>query len=127
MTENGCFIRVGSAVTNMSSEMILNLFSKGARNSLKNIKSPIQNLTFSTIKIYYQEKGFEVNDNFLRKLQFYTENNEYNYLAYLFADNNNVSIQFAKYAGNDVVNLIENQDFGNCCLIKAMESILNTG
>ena len=111
MTENGCFIRVGSAVTNMSSEMILNLFSKRARNSLKNIKSPIQNLTFSTIKIYYQEKGFEVNDNFLRKLQFYTENN--------------VSIQFAKYAGNDVVNLIENQDFGNCCLIKAMESILN--
>lgn len=61
MTPDSCFIRVGSAVESMNGETILNLFSKRARNSLKNIKSPKQDLEFKTLKIYYQENGFEIN------------------------------------------------------------------
>ena len=125
MTPDSCFIRIGSSVESMSQEDILNLFSKRTRNSLKNIKSPKQNLEFKTLKIYYQEKGFEINDNFLRKLEFYNDNNEFNYLAYLLADNNNISVQFAKYKGNDVSNLIENEDFGFCSLVKITDNILN--
>ena len=125
MTPDSCFIRIGSSVESMNQEDILNLFSKRTRNSLKNIKSPKQNLEFKTLKIYYQEKGFEVNDNFLRKLDFYNDNNEFNYLAYLLADNNNISVQFAKYKGNNVSNLIENEDFGFCSLVKITDNILN--
>ena len=99
MTPDSCFIRIGSSVESMNQEDILNLFSKRTRNSLKNIKSPKQDLKFKTLKIYYQEKGFEVNDNFLKKLDFYNDNHEFNYLAYLLADNNNISVQFAKYKG----------------------------
>ena len=125
MTPDSCFIRIGSSVESMNQEDILNLFSKRTRNSLKNIKSPKQDLEFKTLKIYYQEKGFEINDNFLRKLEFYNDNNEFNYLAYLLADNNNISVQFAKYKGNDVSNLIENEDFGFCSLVKITDNILN--
>ena len=125
MTPDSCFIRIGSSVESMNQEDILNLFSKRTRNSLKNIKSPKQNLEFKTLKIYYQEKGFEVNDNFLKKLDFYNDNNEFNYLAYLLADNNNISVQFAKYKGNNVSNLIENEDFGFCSLVKITDNILN--
>ena len=125
MTPDSCFIRVGSAVESMSSEVILNLFSKRARYSLKNIKSPKQDLEFKTLKIYYQENGYEVNENFLKKLDLYNDNNEFNYMAYLLSDNNNVSIQFAKYDGDDVYNLVENEDFGFCSLIKITNNILN--
>ena len=125
MTPDSCFVRIGSSVESMNQEDILNLFSKRTRNSLKNIKSPKQDLEFKTLKIYYQEKGFEINDNFLRKLEFYNDNNEFNYLAYLLADNNNISVQFAKYKGNDVSNLIENEDFGFCSLVKITDNILN--
>lgn len=125
MTPDSCFIRIGSSVESMNQEDILNLFSKRTRNSLKNIKSPKQDLQFKTLKIYYQEKGFEVNDNFLKKLDFYNDNHEFNYLAYLLADNNNISVQFAKYKGNDVSNLIENEDFGFCSLVKITDNILN--
>ena len=125
MTPDSCFIRVGSAVESMSGEAILNLFSKRTRNSLKNIKSPKQDLEFKTLKIYYQENGFEINDNFLKKLDFYDDNGDYNYIAYLFSDNNNISVQFAKYDGDDVYNLIENENFGFCSLIKIMDNILN--
>lgn len=125
MTPDSCFIRVGSAVESMNGETILNLFSKRARNSLKNIKSPKQDLEFKTLKIYYQENGFEINDNFLKKLDFYDDNYDFNYIAYLLSDNNNISVQFAKYAGDDVYNLIENEDFGFCSLIKITDNILN--
>ena len=125
MTPDSCFIRVGSAVESMNGETILNLFSKRARNSLKNIKSPKQDLEFKTLKIYYQENGFEINDNFLKKLDFYDDKNGFNYIAYLLSDNNNISVQFAKYAGDDVYNLIENEDFGFCSLIKITDNILN--
>lgn len=125
MTPDSCFIRVGSSIQSMSSEMINNEFSKRTRNSLKNIVSPKQDLTFSQLKIYYEEKGFNINNNFLRQLDLYTDNGKYNYNAYLLADNNSISIRFGKYDGTNSVNLIENEDFGNCSIIKATKNILN--
>lgn len=125
MSPDSCFIRIGSSVESMNGETILNLFSNRTRNSLRNIKSPKQDLEFKTLKIYYQENGYEINDNFLKKLDLYDENGKFNYIAYLLADNNNISVQFAKYDGDDVYNLIENEDFGFCSLIKITNNILN--
>lgn len=125
MTPDSCFIRVGSSIQSMSNEMINNEFSKRTRNSLKNIVSPKQNLTFSQLKIYYEEKGFSINNNFLKQLDLYTNDGKYNYNAYLLADNNSISIRFGKYDGTNSVNLIENEDFGNCSIIKATKNILN--
>lgn len=125
MTPDSCFIRVGSSIQSMPNEMINNEFSKRTRNSLKNIVSPKQDLTFSQLKIYYEEKGFNINNNFLRQLDLYTDDGKYNYNAYLLADNNSISIRFGKYDGTNSVNLIENEDFGNCSIIKATKNILN--
>ena len=125
MTPDSCFIRVGSAIQRMSSEMISNEFRRRTKNSLKNIVSPKQDLTFSQLKIYYEEKGFIINNNFLKQLDLYTDDGKYNYNAYLLADNNNISIRFGKYGGTNAVNLIENEDFGNCSIVKATKSILN--
>ena len=93
MTPDSCFIRVGSAIQRMSSEMISNEFRRRTKNSLKNIVSPKQELTFSQLKIYYEEKGFIINNNFLKQLDLYTDDGKYNYNAYLLADNNTISIQ----------------------------------
>ena len=125
MTPDSCFIRVGSAIQSMSSEMISNEFRRRTKNSLKNILSPKQDLTFSQLKIYYEEKGFVINNNFLKQLDLYTDDGKYNYNAYLLADNNTISIRFGKYEGTNAVNLIENEDFGNCSIVKATKSILN--
>ena len=125
MTPDSCFIRVGSSIQSMPNDMINNEFNKRTRNSLKNIISPKQDLTFSQLKIYYEEKGFSINNNFLNQLELYTDDGKFNYVAYLLADNNSISILFGKYEGTNSVNLIENEDFGNCSLIKATKNILN--
>ena len=125
LTPDSCFIRVGSSIQSMPYDMINNRVNKRTRTSLRNIVSPKQDLTFSQLKIYYEEKGFNINNNFLKQLDLYTEDGRYNYNAYLLADNNTISIRFGKYEGNNAVDLIENEDFGNCSIVKATKNILN--
>lgn len=125
MNPDSCFMRVGSSIQSMPSDIINNEFSKRTKNSLKNIISPKQDLTFSQLKIYYEEKGFKINNNFLKQLDLYTDDGKYNYVAYLLADNNSVPIRFGKYAGTNAANMIENENFGNCSIIKATKNILN--
>lgn len=125
LTPDSCFIRIGSSIQSMPYDMINNRVSKRTRTSLRNIVPPKQDLTFSQLKIYYEEKEFNINNNFLKQLDLYTEDGKYDYNAYLLADNNSISIRFGKYVGTNSVNLIENEDFGNCSIIKATKNILN--
>jgi predicted HTH transcriptional regulator len=109
----------------MSVRMIEQLFSKRTRNSLGKIVSPRQDLTFAQLKIYYDAKGLQLNDNFAKNLELLTKDGKYNYAAYLIADNNNISIKVAKYVGTDRVDLVESNEYGYCSLIKATKAVLD--
>lgn len=124
MTSDSCFIRVGSSIEKMTTTMINKMFRSRTKESLKNIVSPIQDLTFRELKMYYIEKGFDVGDNFERQLDFYTDDNRFNYIAYLLADNNKISIKVAKYVGDDVDEIEEYYEFGACSLITATYRVL---
>ena len=124
MSEKGCYIRVGSSSEPMSQTMIEDLFAKRVRNSLGNIKSRRQDLTFEQLKIYYEEKGLKLNEKFASNLELLTDDGYYNYVAYLMADSNGVSIKVAKYAGTNKVDLVENNEYGYCSLIKATKRVL---
>ena len=125
MSPNGCLLRVGTTVQQMTMEMIDSLYSRRIRNSLGKLVSPRQDLTFKQLKIYYEENGYDLNDKFLSNLELYTEDGKLNYAAYLLADENGISMKVAKYSGTDKVDLIENAEFGYCSLIKATENILS--
>ena len=125
MSPRGCFLRIGSATEPMTERQIETFFAKRTRNSISRIVSPRQDLKFSQLKIYYEAKGREPNAQFLKNLELYTEDDRYNYAAYLLADINNTSIKVAKYAGTDRVDLIENEEYGNCCLVKATKQVLD--
>lgn len=124
MSEKGCYIRVGSSSEPMSQSMIEDLFAKRVRNSLGNIKSRRQDLTFEQLKIYYEEKGLKLNERFTSNLELLTVDGYYNYVAYLMSDTNGTSIKVAKYAGANKVDLIENNEYGYCSLIKATKIVL---
>lgn len=125
MTNDGCFIRVGSSCDHLSTKQIEELYAKRTKTSLKTIVSPTQDLTFSQLKIYYEEMKYKINDNFFRQLGLIMDDGRYNYLAYLLADNNDISIKVATYSGNDAYDLIENEEYGYCSLIKACKNVIN--
>ena len=125
MSPNGCFIRMGTSTQSMTTSMIDDLYGKRIHTTLRNIPSPRQDLTFAQLKIYYQERGLELNDRFANSLELLTPDGKYNYVAYLLADENGVSVKVAKYAGTDKVDLIENEEYGYCSLIKATHQVLD--
>ena len=125
MSPTGTFIRIGTATQPMTPALIESLFSKRTRSSLKNIPASNQELTFVQLKIFYEENGLSLTDQFAKNLDLLTEDGRFNYYAFLLADNNNISIKIAKYRGRDKSDLIENKEFGYCSLIKATLNVLN--
>jgi ATP-dependent DNA helicase RecG len=125
MTEKGCYTRIGSATEPMPQRMIEQLFAKRTRNAISKIRSNRQDLVFEQIKIYYEAKGLKLNERFATTLELLNADNDYNYVAYLLADNNSTSIKVAKYAGTDRVHLIENNEYGYCSIIKAAKAVLD--
>ena len=125
MTDKGCFIRVGTAAEPMPQGIIDKLFATRTRNSIGKIRSNRQDLTFEQLRIYYEEKRKPLNGQFKKSLELLTEDGALNYAAYLLADENGVSIKVAKYRGTNRVDLIENNEYGYCSLIKATKSVLD--
>jgi len=125
MSEKGCFIRIGSASEPMPVRMIEEQFACRTRNSIARIHSTRQDLNFEQLKIYYQEAGFTLGDKFAANLELLTEDGAYNYAAYLLADQNGNSVQVAKYAGTDRVDLLDSKDYGFCCLVKTCKQVLD--
>ena len=124
MTEDGCYIRAGSSTQSMTERMIETLLSKRHPPSLQTMRSPRQKLTFRQLRIYYEEMGLPTNKEFLRTLELLDDDGSYNYAAYLLADENAVSIKVAKYAGPDKHDLVENEEYGNRCLLTATHRVL---
>lgn len=125
MSEKGCSIRIGSASEPMPVRMIEELFARRTRNSISRIRSPRQDLSFEQLKIYYQEVGFALNDKFAANLELLIDDDAYNYAAYLLADQNGNSVQVAKYAGTDRIDLLDSKDYGFCSLVKTCKQILD--
>ena len=125
MSTKGCYMRVGTAAEPMTTEQIEGLFSRRVHNSIRNLLSPRQDLTFSQLKIYYEEKGMRLNDNFLKTLELLTADGQLNYAAYLLADENGNSMKLAKYAGTDRYELTSNNEYGYCCLLTATQKLLD--
>ncbi|PKR80718.1 transcriptional regulator [Brumimicrobium salinarum] len=125
MSEKGAYIRNGTAADPMPQKMIDELFAKRTKTSIGKIRSSRQDLTFEQLKIYYEGKGITLNKNFAKNLELLTEKGEYNYVAYLMADENGTSIKLAKYNGLTRVDLTENPDFGYESLIKATKQVLD--
>ena len=125
MTPNGCYTRIGTQASPMTQNMIDGFFSRRILNTLHNVVSPNQELTFTQLKIYYQEKGYDAAGSyFLKNLDLFKEDGKYNYAAYLMADHNGTSIKVARFRGTEKLDIVERNEFGRCCLIKSALNVL---
>ncbi len=77
----------------MTEEMIKQLMSKYHPNALLSIPARRQDLTFTQLGIYYAGKRKTLNNHLAVNLKFYTEDKKYNELAYMYADENRVTIR----------------------------------
>jgi len=125
LTPKGCFLRIGTAAEPMTQVLIDDLFASRTRNSLSKIKSEKQALTFSKLRIYYEEKGKPLNKQFANNLELLNEQRAYNYNGYLLSDMNVTSFKLAVFEGVDRSKLISTDEYGNTCIITAANKILD--
>lgn len=125
MSEKGTFIRVGSASEPMPTKLIEQLYSRRTRESIGKIKSTKQKLQFQQLHIYFQFVNKTLNEQFASNLELLTEQNDYNYVAYLMNDVNNISVKVAKYLGTNRVELEESNEYGYESLIKSTYQVLD--
>ena len=123
-SSKGCFMRIGAAAVPMTDKMIDEMYSSRIHTSISIMASPRQNLTFSQLKAYYAAKGITLNARFADSLGLFTTDGRYNFLAFLLADENDISMKVAKYADTDKCDLLESTEYGYCCLITATNRIL---
>ena len=124
-SERGCFLRIGSAAQPMTEEHIEHLMNRRQPASLAEIVSRHQDLAFNQLKIFYEGKGIVLNRHFARTLDLTTPGGKFNQLAYLFADTNRISIRVAKWWGTCKMHLRENEEYGDCSIVKAMQKVLD--
>lgn len=125
MSPKGAFMRNGSASEPMNERMIEDLFVKRTKISIGKMEAPNQNLKFEQLRIYYNVMGKTLQANFAKTLELLTAEEKLNYVAYLLADNNNISVKVAKYADTTRVDLIQAEEFGYCSLIKSTKQVLD--
>jgi predicted HTH transcriptional regulator len=124
-SEAGCFIRIGASSQPMTEEMIEQLLSKRLPVSIATLPARRQDLTFAHLKIYYEEKRKRLNNRFADNLSFYTPDRHYNQVAYLFADENRFSFRFAKWFGKNRIDLVQNEELGDRCVITVINDVIS--
>lgn len=125
MCPQGAYARIGSSCVSLTDKQIFNLYSKRTRTSLINIISPIQDLSFTQLKIYYEGIGYTFNQNTFKQFNFILSSGEFNYLAYLLSDQNALVFNVGKFKGANVVELDEMKSYQNQSLIKTTSEIID--
>ncbi len=124
----GCTIRIGTSCKEMTSEQIKICYEKSFIDNeyMLKRKSSLMDLSFRELKIYYTEKGYHVDDkSFTTNLNFKMSDGNFNLLAELLSDKNNIPMIFVKFQGNNKASISERSDYGYGCLITSYEKLRN--
>ncbi len=119
------FIRSGNENRKIDPDTMRQLIFRNSNDNIVEIESFNQDLTFNQLWQLYTLKDFTLNkDTFNKNTGLLTKNNKYNLLAYLLADNNDVSIKVIRFKGYDKTEIISRNEFGYKCLLLALQNAL---
>lgn len=108
------------------SPAVLRKLMVNTADSIVNVESNNQELSFAQLKLMYAESGLTLNeDTYRHNLNLLTQSGKYNLMAYILADNNSFSIKVAKFKGRDKTELTVRNEYGYKCLLLAMKQVLD--
>ena len=124
----GCTLRIGTTCKEMTSDQIKIRYEKKFIDTEYMLKkrSNSSDLSFRELKIYYSEKGYHLEDkSYETNLNLRNEVGEYNLLAELLSDRNNIPFIFAKFKGENKASISERSDYGYGCILTTYGKIKN--
>ena len=124
----GCTIRIGTTCKEMTPEQIKIRYEQRFADSEYMLKkrSGSLDLSFRELKIYYSEKGYYLDEKtFESNLNLRNAAGEYNLLAELLSDRNNIPFTFVKFKGTNKAAISERNDYGYGCILTTYDKIKN--
>lgn len=125
---SGCFVRMGTSSRSMTEEQIEKMYVSYLDipvKTMKEEKSPRQDLTFNQFRALLTFKGIHYNDEtFELNFNLWNEKKQYNYIAFLLSDQNDTSIKVVRFNGITKVDFISRKEFENGCILKQMDDAL---
>ena len=119
---SGTYIRVGRSKRPASDDEILTMIRDSSGWLWEKEISPIQNLTFSTAKIYFGSKNIEFSkDNYLT-LGITNLSGKYTNLGLLISEQNPIEVKFASY--DEHLNFLKKKEFAGS-IIKIADQVLD--
>ena len=127
-SSTGCNIRIGTTCKEMTTEQIKIRYEQKFIDTEYMLKkrASLSDLSFRELKIYYSENGYHIeNGSFETNFNLKNKNNEYNLLAELLSDRNNIPLIFVKFQGKDKASISERSNYGYGCLLTSYIKIKN--
>ena len=127
------YYRLGSSKINLNKypDIEARLFDiiKNGFPSLVKTECFDQDLSFHKLISYYENRGISLNkESFKSNLHLLNEEGKYNKLAELLADENHISMRVSIFTGKDKTSrLYSVREFGNSCMLIALDKILDFG
>lgn len=124
----GCPIRIGSTCREMDETQINNRYKQRFFDDDLLVSSPtnLVSLSFLTLKNFYLEQGYKLNENtFESNLKLINNLGQYNIMAELLSDNNRFSLIFVKFDGLTKASISHRSDYGNRSLLFAFKQLMN--
>ena len=125
----GCPIRIGTSTRSMTEDQIAIRYAKkyASLNDLM-VRLPARygEISFDILSILLTNRGYHINpSSFEHNYQLRTESGEYNMLAELLSDKNNIPLNFVKYKGKTKSAIKERNDYGHQSILAAYQEILS--
>lgn len=127
------YIRIGSSKESVAKyperEALLFDVLKNGLPSVENIETEYQDLSFEKLFTYYAGRGITLKQtNFKKNLGLLTKDGKYNLLAQLLSDDCHIPIRVSIFKGKTKGSpLFSVKEFGNTCILLALEKILDYG
>lgn len=126
---NGCSVRIGTSSRAMSEDQIAVRYAKKyavLTDVMVRLPSRYGDISFDILSMLLRNRGYHINpESFEQNYQLRNEHAEYNLLAELLSDKNNIPLIFVKFRGKDKSSISERSDYGHCSIISAYQQISN--
>lgn len=125
--------RIGSSKVNLAKhpEREAQLFQVLASGPMttENVAAEDKELSFGRLFTYYAGRGIELRrETFAKNLGLLTPDGQYNVLAQLLSDDCRMPVRVSLFAGTDKTSTLYSvREFGNTCLLVALDRVLDYG
>lgn len=121
------YIRNASADEKITSELLRKILASGNADIIKNIKSTKDNLTFKQLKNILEKNSVHIKSEqqIIENYNLRNNDGDFNLMAQLLSDQNEISIRIIRFAGTTKVNMIEKIEFNGKCLLEIVSEVLS--